>query len=224
MNPIDRLLSLIAPYECIACGIQGGVVCAESSEQLIALPNICYVCAKASRAGLACETCKSTHTPQRTFIATEYSGISKELIAELKFKHKRETSAVMARVISDTLPFYAIAPIVTFVPTANIRRRERGFDHAELIAKHVARLNGWLFLPTLKRVGTIQQHGKNRETRKQQVRGTIELIRPIAGVNFIVIDDVLTTGATIEECTKVLRGGGAQSVDAAVFARTKGKS
>jgi ComF family protein len=224
MNPINRLLSYIAPLTCEGCGREGTALCMECSEMIDTLPNICYACGRASRSALPCDTCKLSHSPQHVWVYAEYKDLLKRLIYGYKFEYKRDTAPVFGQIIDEALPYFAEPPYVTFVPTADSHRRERGFDHAELIAKELAQLRGWRYGRTLVRTRTARQLGASRADRKMQIKGAFRPTGSVTDKHILLIDDVLTTGATIEECTRILKAAGARAVDAVVAARTPNKN
>jgi len=225
MNPIDRLLSTLAPYKCLNCPIEGKVLCAECTETIMQLPSICYACGKATRNYRPCPDCVGEYKPQHAWVYAEYKDLAKDYISAFKFGSKRQVAVGIAGLIGDILPYFVAAPLVTYVPTAASRRRERGFDQAELLAKELARIRKWQYAPLLVRQADVRQLGSTREQRKKQLRG---VFRPtsqemILGSHILLVDDVLTTGATIESCSKVLKKAGASYVDAVVFSRTPKK-
>lgn len=128
----------------------------------------------------------------------------------------------MARYMDALLPYYAEPPVLVFVPTVPSHIRERGFDHAALLTKELARLRGWHYVPLLARQSNGQQHGATKVARQVQVKGAFRVRsdEPIKGKHVLLVDDVTTTGATLTECAKVLKAAGANRVDAVVFART----
>jgi ComF family protein len=156
------------------------------------------------------------------WFCTAYNDLPTELVKALKFEQKRSTALAMAKLIDDGLPYFASAPLVTYVPTAPSRRRERGFDHAQLIAKELAKLRGWHLATLLKRQSKIRQIGANRKIRRSQLKDAFRAVNAnlIKNNNILLVDDVVTTGATIEACAKVLLRAGAPTVDSAVFAYT----
>lgn len=112
---------------------------------------------------------------------------------------------------------YLIVP----VPTATTRRRQRGFDHAELLAR---RLSANLHMPTLfalGRRGQTRQVGAKRSVRTTQLASSFYVRRSnkIKGRNILLVDDVVTTGSTLRAVTKTLRTAGAKGVNALVFAK-----
>lgn len=109
------------------------------------------------------------------------------------------------------------------VPLHSRRLRRRGYNQAALIADALARRTGLEVVDCLRRAGSAAtQVGRDRRERRLGPAGTIELRGPAPG-RAVLIDDVVTTGATLAACAAVLRGGGSIEVAALVFARTIGR-
>ena len=227
MNLIERLISLLTPDDCLNCGLEGKILCRECAEQLEQLPAICYGCGKLSRNCRPCPKCINRWRPEHVWFYAAYKDLAADLVQALKFEQKRATARAMAELLDERLPYFESAPLVTFVPTAPHRRRERGFDQAELIAKELAKLRGWHIATLLKRQKKVRQLGANRAIRRAQLKGAFRPTHQwlIKDNHILLVDDVVTTGATIEACAKTLLKAGAKQVDAAVFAYTpKGRS
>jgi predicted amidophosphoribosyltransferase len=99
--------------------------------------------------------------------------------------------------------------------------RERGFDHARLLAKQIANGLNAEYSPALTRLGQSQQVGAKRFQRLNQQAGNYRVRQPliVRGRNVLLVDDVVTTGATLKAATKALRQAGAAHVDALIFAK-----
>lgn len=112
--------------------------------------------------------------------------------------------------------------LVVPVPTATERVRQRGFDHARLLAKKVAEQLDLELVVPLRRYGQANQVGARRALRLKQQEGVYQITAPekVAGRNVLIIDDVVTTGATLRAVTKALRRAGAKRVDALIFAKS----
>jgi ComF family protein len=110
--------------------------------------------------------------------------------------------------------------VISYVPTANTRVRSRGYDQAELIARELSQNKPLPFMRTLLRVGDGRQVGQNRQVRKNQMAQafTVTNLEQIKDKHILLVDDVLTTGATCEAAAKVLLDAGARRVSAVVFA------
>lgn len=222
MNPMDRVLSLIAPDICINCGAEGSILCQECQDLMQRIPSICYACGKASRNFKPCPKCITKWQHDHVWIYSEYSGLAKDLIKSYKFGSARRAAKIMATMMNDSLPYFATQPIITYVPTVPARMRSRGFDHAGILAKEIARQKNWIYIPLLARQMQSRQLGASREQRRSQLKNALRLNNHdlIKGRHILIVDDVVTTGATIEACAKMLKKAGASQIDAAAFART----
>ena len=227
MNIFDTVLGVIAPHSCIGCGVEGAVLCRECAAEKLPFikVDICFLCGKPSPHFKVCAKCATSSTPQHVWVVAEYKELAKELIAAFKFEYARIAAVTIARSIDEALPYFAEPPVLVFVPTTPAHISERGFEHAALLAKEVARLRAWHYEPALARLNKGQQHGATRIARVAQIKGAFRVKNDqiIAGKHVLLLDDVTTTGATLLECTKMLKKAGAARVDAVVFARTPEK-
>jgi ComF family protein len=162
------------------------------------------------------------------WITTNYEGAAKELVKIYKFGHQRAAAAALSRLMVETLhDFDTSAELIRLnylivpVPTATSRIRQRSFDHSALLARAIGRQLGAENANGLGRRGQSRQLGAKRPDRLSQPEGNyfVRLPQIIKDQNILVIDDVVTTGATLKTVTKVLRAAGAKRVDALVFAK-----
>lgn len=210
---IEKLFEFIAPDECLACGAEGSSLCISCERSLlVAKKPACVMCNALNNDNRACDRCRVKTRLAGASIAYRYDGIAKELIAKMKYENKRS----IARYFAFRLPIVElplVEPIVSFVPSDGPSRRARGYDQAELLARSYAKLSGLRFRPLLVRVKHKKQVGQKRLDRFVNVAGNFQ---PRGGslerCQIILIDDVVTTGATISECAKVLREAGAKRV------------
>ena len=126
----------------------------------------------------------------------------------------------MAAVIARSLPEVSKDTIIVPVPAVLSRVRQRGFDQAELIAKALSIQLGMPYSPLLARTGKHRQVGANRQQRLEQMQAEFRASNPskTKHAHILLVDDVLTTGATIEAAAQILRQAGAGSITAATFA------
>jgi ComF family protein len=123
--------------------------------------------------------------------------------------------------MSALLPYFEEDIVLTYVPTATSRRRERGYDQAEVITRRLARRNHLPYRRLLARLGQAHQVGSKRSDRIAHVR---DAFRPVheaktKGAHIVLIDDVCTTGASLEAAARTLKRAGAKKVDAIVFSQ-----
>ena len=139
----------------------------------------------------------------------------------MKFQRRRAYARSFGVLLAQILPYLPEDTAVVPCPTASKRVRMRGFDQACLIAQSFAAERGLRYQPVLVRTTQVDQIGKRRSERLKQMAGSFRVRRPdtIKGSSILLIDDVLTTGATLEAAAAVLRAAGAKHVDAAVVGR-----
>jgi ComF family protein len=149
----------------------------------------------------------------------EHDGVAREAVHALKFGERHAIASMMGRLMAA-----AVAPhevhVVAPVPLHPARRRERGYDQAGMLAAHVARA-----LETPCRKGLIRRTRRTRQQvsldgiqRQENVRGAFAPRERLQGETVLLVDDVLTTGATMSAAASAAREAGAGSVIACVFA------
>jgi len=149
--------------------------------------------------------------------AAMYDGTIKELVRRFKFDHARAAYKPLATLIATSLPFFATGWTVVPVPTVAAHIRQRGYDHALLMAKEVAKQKNLPLQRLLRRSRDNRQVGANRAERQAQSKGVFES-KNAAGKRIVLIDDVCTTGATLTAAAAALKSAGATEVQAAVVA------
>ena len=224
MSILERAIGVIAPLECLSCGLEGNALCEDCQTRLSAYGPRCYLCGALSEGSKTCERCYRMSGLRYVWVATEYQGLAKQLIRNYKFGHQRAAAGALAGRMIATMQTYGQIPekyIVVGVPTASRRLRQRGFDHASELARRVAMRLNLPWVEVLGRLGQTQQVGTNRAQRARQLEGQFWLRRPrlVEGCCILLVDDVVTTGATLRQAAKVLRVGGAKSVDGLVFSK-----
>lgn len=223
MHFLDNLIGLIAPFNCLMCGMQGKVICTGCSlDAFPAVPSRCYRCRKHTSDSKVCLSCRRQGKIRNLWVVTDFEKYAQELVYKLKFERVQSAAEIIAKSLDETLPFIKPQVLVTIAPTSGARRRQRGYDQAELIARSFARRRGLRFAQTLVRASDFRQTGANRSTRLKQLSGAFWPIRSYLFKNtpVLIIDDVLTTGATLQEAARTLHSAGAETVNAAVFAQT----
>ena len=138
-----------------------------------------------------------------------HRGPGRDVVTALKYRNARAAADWLAVGIAD-LVSPGVADLVTWAPTTELRRRGRGFDHAEVLARRVARELGLPCASTLARLPGPPQTGRNLVERRDGPRFLAR--RTVAGRSVLVVDDVVTTGATLGHAGVSLRAAGAVRV------------
>lgn len=185
-------------------------------------PSRCFRCHKSTRQSQTCQACRKATGLDHVWIAAEYDGVAKETIELLKFERAAAASKDIARCIAAALPLVSEDTIICFVPTTPKRIRVRGYDQARLIAIELAKQLNCRFKPLIKRKIDSRQVGASRSERFLQAKSAYglnigELSKKTSRV--LIIDDVTTSGATLEAVAQLAKKARIKHVDAAVFAQ-----
>ena len=222
MSLLLKTISIIAPAKCLVCGLEGLDLCPACGQNLArALPERCWRCQSLSLGSKTCSTCYHHAPIKNVWVVGEYDEGLKAAIKALKFERWRGLARSLAELMREKLPFMKNQPIVTNVPTATTRQRIRGYDHAALLAKELAKQADLKFIPLLRRQSQTRQVGARRQTRLSQLEGAFRVIRSeyVRDQDILLVDDVITTGSTITTCAKTLKEAGAKSVSVVVLAQ-----
>lgn len=152
--------------------------------------------------------------------ATEYNGVAKQLVWQLKFNRTVDAARTIA-IMCDARLRVPHDVIVVYVPTANSRVRLRGYDQAQRIARHIARAHNLPSPVVIARTSSARQVGSSATKRRSQLATAFRITRPhvVRNRHILLIDDVITTGSSLEACAKGLKAAGALDVQAIVFAQ-----
>ncbi|HSW85241.1 MAG TPA: ComF family protein [Candidatus Saccharimonadales bacterium] len=220
MSLLDSLLGIVAPHDCLACGAEGNLLCGLCAGSLQGIPDRCYRCRKLMNDSLTCEKCRQTSLLYSVKVAAVYGSVAKGLIWKLKLGGAQSSARIMAKYMAQQVRV-ADRSVIIPVPTATSRIRQRGYDQARLIARELSLQTRAPYFDRLRRVGQMHQHGLSRQARLSQLSAVFRLKRPeqLRGRHVLLVDDVITTGATLEAAALVLRSAGAKRVEAVVFAQ-----
>ncbi|MDB5166138.1 MAG: ComFC, amidophosphoribosyltransferase [Candidatus Saccharibacteria bacterium] len=219
MNPLGRIIGYLAPFVCLDCGDEGLLLCSWCRSSLSHVQSRCYRCLTPSSKGKVCIACHDTLTA--TLARTSYDQILvRKMLFKLKSDRAGSVAIEMAEMMAPLLRQTDPTSIVTYAPTSTRRVRSRGYDQAQLIARYLSRSSGLPYRRLLARVGHTRQVGADHQSRQNQLISAFRVISPghITGRSIIIVDDVMTTGATLETAARVLVEAGATQVTAVVFA------
>ncbi len=196
-------LALLLPVWCAGCDRPDVALCAECRGLL--RPRV-------RRRALTAEV--------DVFSAVDFDGVPARVVRAFKEDGRtalaRPLGTALAAAVGEAVKVTGRDPLIVPIPSSRRAFRRRGYE----IAEFVARRAGLSPVPALVSRGTVaDQRGLDRHARAQNVAGSLRA-RGVAGVEVIVVDDVLTTGATLREAVRALSDGGAQVVAAVTVAAT----
>jgi ComF family protein len=227
---IDSILNLLFPVACVVCRARvlerrWGAACPDCWSRLEPLaPPFCPQCGEPAPAieGLCGRCRKGEYAFDLARSALFFTDTLREIIHHLKYAERVSLARSLGDILKVCLEHEPFSGrIVVPVPLHRKRERERGFNQAELLAQRVARRLGVPTRPRwLARVrATRPQSDLVAAERRANVRGAFRAAPEVSGRHVLVVDDVLTTGATLGECARALRDGGARRVGVLTVAR-----
>ena len=229
MSLLDKTLSIIAPHQCVGCGIAGSALCAVCQLSAGEMPPPrCGGGRKLSDGYRTCSVCRQWLKIYAVYVATYYEGPCEKLLHAYKFGHKQQAADSIAAIMRQvSVDIDDDSALLCPIPTAPARRRRRGFDHAKLLARAY-----WKKLPShmqshlrlqslLVRRTNTRQLGASRTQRIKQMQDEFVLQKDVnvKDRTVLLIDDVVTTGATLAAAATTLRKEGAKRVYAIVYAQ-----
>lgn len=217
---INQLLSLVAPHHCYGCGIPGVIICSCCENYILLEPfSDCVICGASSAHDNLCSNCKPSF--DRAWAASRRQGELSNIINDYKFSRLRTADKPLARILSSGLPVMPENTVIVPIPTTLKNIRVRGYDHILLIAKKLSKIKNIPVACLLRRNNNTTQHlTESAKVRREQaksffnIKGTIDPDK-----TYLVIDDIFTTGSTIESACHTLKQAGTKTVYIAILAR-----
>jgi ComF family protein len=222
---IDAGLDCVLPRACCVCDSLGAVICQRCCEELLKPSGLrCHGCALTS--GCDCNT--ANWAIDRTITLTTYAPPFDRLIAEMKFQSKQSICKVLGNLMGEQLRQLTQRENITVdhvclipVPLSPQRFRQRGFNQAFMMTQAMLKITPFVIEPRIQRTATKQsQSSLDRAQRLVNLSNAYRL-NGRAPQHAILIDDVMTTGATLNTCASLLKQNGTQEVWAMVVARTE---
>lgn len=216
MSLLDPILDLLFPPKCCICG------------RILDHAGICESC-ETKILRTEGEAVREFSDGLRCAAPLWYEGSVREALLRLKFHGASWSAEPLGRLAAECAAeeFSGEFDMVTWVPVSRKRRRRRGYDQAELLARSACRC--WETEPVrlLKKVldNPAQSGLLGRSARRANVLGVYDPVNEaeIRGRRILLVDDICTTGATLEECARVLREAGAAAVMAVTVAQSRKK-
>lgn len=231
----DKILDTLFPeYSCYVCGrelmIPDNHICERCLKSMKTISgNICKKCGMPLPEGNSyCDTCKSREYAFDTARACyHYNETSGKIVMDLKYNKKKFVVPFIATEMLLRLDDFGVMPdIIIPVPISKRRYKERGFNQAELIADEMSEITGGRVLVESalveKVVDSIPQARLKGKERLNNLTRAFKLTtrKSLRGKNVLIIDDVYTTGSTVNEVAKVLRRLHPDTINVLTFAKT----
>ncbi|MFC1632633.1 ComF family protein [Patescibacteria group bacterium] len=216
-------LDFIFPKECLACGIEGRSLCQAC---LKALPRLniqrCPTCLK-NTGGQTCPHCRKQTRLDSAYSLLDYSHpFVRKLCNALKHEGVVELASLFSNDLAQLLHEQKIfVDTVIPIPLSPQRLRERGYNQASLIAKPLAHLLcADLAEDILLRTrNTKPQQNLKKSERLTNLKGALSVARKVTNKNILLVDDVLTSGATLSYAANLLHNNGAKNIYGLSLAR-----
>lgn len=222
-------LDLLFPPQCAGCGMPGEEFCARCAQQVKPVPEtICLHCGRPQRSAIAyCRQCRNEPSSLALARAAAlHTAPLREAIHALKYGDRPQLAQPLGRYLIAAFqrePWLSLSTRIDAVVPAPLhadRLEERGYNQSELLSAVLCDSVGFPLKPDwLRRVrATRQQVGLNPAERMQNVAGAFQASHEVTNQTLLVVDDVYTTGATLQACAAAAHAGGAREVFALALA------
>ncbi|TET68536.1 MAG: ComF family protein [Dehalococcoidia bacterium] len=219
-------LDLLFPQYCVGCGKEGRLICSSCRQSLPRIaPPICPRCGRPQPSGILCPDCVSWQAKLDGIRSPfRFEGVMRQAIHQLKYRNLRALVVPLAKLLRDYLITNPVpGEILVPVPMHQKRLRERGYNQSNLLARELGKLTDLTVVddclirqrhtPPQARTSTVDERRSNIADafvcRDQRLRNK----------QVLLIDDVATSGATLDACAAVLKACGAASVWGLVMAK-----
>lgn len=236
VSNVDRVGSIIKaatrwlfPRSCVLCGIKGvenSGICPSCLSWLPVATTPCPQCGRSATAGRTCGTCqKNPPSFDEVVSGALFKTPVDHLVREFKFSGKLYLTPILSTLVLRNLDIEADRPdLIVPVPLHASRIRERGYNQSAELARYLSRT---LEIPCINYAvnrirPTLPQTKLGEKQRRKNVRGAFALNQGVRKKHVVIVDDVMTTGSTVNEIARVLKRGGATKVSVWVIARTQG--
>jgi len=220
----NTIKDYIFPINCLGCGQEGEWLCTNCFKT-INLSGVfaCPVCHKENKTGFCCETCKTKSVLTKHIAMTKYieTLLIGKVIQSLKYSYTEDIQVTIDKLIKSFLFNNKLDKFdyIVSIPLHKKRFVERGFNQAEIIAKLLAeQLKVPLIDALTRKKYTFQQAKLDRQERLKNIKDAFQIKKKVRG-KILLVDDVFTTGSTLQEATKVLLLSGAKEVCSFSLAR-----
>jgi len=221
-----RIVDFLFPQWCIGCGKEGEFICPSCRRSLPrVMPPLCPRCGKPRPSGTLCPTCVSWQAEIDGIRSPfRFDGVMRQAIHQLKYRNLRAITEPLAKLLNDYLATNPIpGEVLVPVPLHQKRLRERGYNQSSLLAKELGKLTN---LPVVDDCLIRQRHAPPQarsstveERRRNVAEAFVCRDHRLQDKQVLLIDDVATSGATLDAGAAGLKATGATSVWGLVLAR-----
>lgn len=222
---VNTLLEIVYPHRCPGCDKRAkGLFCPRCSRLLPEIgEDSCAYCGKPTMD--ATDRCRGCRGRRLYFDSARavwaFEGPARLAIHAFKYGNQKTLAVNLAALMAPLVP--SDTDVISWVPLTRKKTWNRGYNQAKLLARAISREIGLPARELLARTRqTIDQNLLDFSGRKQNVRDAFRIKSPdrLTGLRVVLVDDVFTTGATVAECSRILKTGGARSVHVVTVART----
>ena len=212
----EELFDILLPKRCLGCGREGRYICQDCS-LFISEASMIYP------GGYL----------QGLVSIWEYEGLIKKLLFQIKYNGLKDAAGELVEnafscLAKNEAHFYSFLAFllnkdtsITYVPMEKKKEKKRGFNQAKLIANEIGKISGREVTPLLIKIReTPSQTDLDKEARLTNVKDAFESLENRSRENVVLVDDIFTTGATMRECSKILKKAGVKNIWGFTLART----
>lgn len=234
---LDSLLELVYPEKntCFICdvydeAIRDNYICSDCEKSIKILePPLCSKCSKPLDYSESSDICKECFSQERCFETSKslyaYDGLIKKAIYNYKYYNKPYYYKLFGKMLIDYMKNenYTHFDFILSVPLHHSKMRKRGYNQSELLARYISKDLQIPYLDALKRTKkTLKQSEQSKEERRKNLKGAFAVkkaAQKAMNSQVLLVDDIYTTGSTVEECSKVLIDYGVSKVYVITIAR-----
>lgn len=225
---LSSCLDLIFPIECLGCGKEGAWLCTDCARTLPPAPERCPFCPTETKRSVTCPDCEVTHALNGLTARTLYRHeLTERLTHGLKYRFWSSIGPTLGSLMAEALleSHHAVNTkhtVIIPIPLHKSRERMRGFNQSNLLSRQVAALLNIPISNSLQRIKATKSQATLHETdRFLNIRRAFALCKNVdlSGKSVILVDDVSTTGATLDAAAAACKNNGADKIWGLVLAR-----
>ncbi len=226
---IGIFLNILFPKVCLGCKKVGSYLCSDCFSDLPVYKLRCIGCRRGNLLGLTCSICSSKKSlPDACYTLFHYNPLLKKLIKSSKFRAAEKILSEFMQIVErekadqirKDLSIIPSNTLIQPVPLHPKRLKERGFNQAQIIAQALGKILGLKVISNLERVkySPPQSYYRRSKERFLNIRSAFRIKENFLPKNILIVDDLITTGHTLREITRILRRSGVERVFAFTLA------